>query len=180
MVGALIGLQVPGWWVLIPVQGVLITFLFTLEHEATHRTPFGPPALNDWVGRACGMVLVLPFEWFRYFHLAHHRHTNLPGLDPAWPVAVVTATPESGAAPLEVQFSSAGSSDPDGTIASVEFIVNGVVLGTDTTFPYSATWAPTAPGTYSLTAIATDSVGIQATSSAQTITSPIRLRIASS
>jgi fatty acid desaturase len=28
------------------------------------------------------MVLLLPFEWFRYFHLAHHRHTNIPGLDP--------------------------------------------------------------------------------------------------
>ena len=32
------------------------------------------------------------------------------------PVAVLTATPESGTAPLEVEFSSAGSSDPDGTI----------------------------------------------------------------
>lgn len=72
----------PLWPLAVPVQGVLLIFLFTLEHEATHRTPFANPALNDRIGRASGMVLILPFEWFRYFHLAHHRHTNLPGLDP--------------------------------------------------------------------------------------------------
>ena len=80
--GALIAVKVPLWWALLPVQGVLIVFLFTLEHECTHKTPFRSPALSDWVGRLCGLFLVLPFEWFRYFHLAHHRHTNIPGLDP--------------------------------------------------------------------------------------------------
>ena len=38
--GAWIGLGLPLWWALLPVQGVLIVFLFTLEHEATHKTPF--------------------------------------------------------------------------------------------------------------------------------------------
>lgn len=80
--GAGIGLGVPGWWLLLLPQGVALIFLFTLEHECTHRTPFAAPALNDWVGRACGVVLLLPFEWFRYFHLAHHRWTNIPGRDP--------------------------------------------------------------------------------------------------
>lgn len=79
---ALIVAQVPGWWALMLPLGVALVFLFTLEHECTHRTPFATPALNDWVGRACGLVLILPFEWFRYFHLAHHRWTNLPGQDP--------------------------------------------------------------------------------------------------
>jgi fatty acid desaturase len=81
-VGALIAGGVPGWWALLPVQGALIIFLFTLEHEATHRTPFRTVWLNDWVGRLCGLLLVLPFEWFRAFHMAHHRWTNLPGKDP--------------------------------------------------------------------------------------------------
>lgn len=75
-------LLLPFGWLLMPVQGVLLVFLFTLEHECTHRTPFASDRLSDWVGRACGLVLVLPFEWFRYFHLAHHRWTNLPGQDP--------------------------------------------------------------------------------------------------
>ncbi|MGL6211133.1 MAG: fatty acid desaturase [Paracoccaceae bacterium] len=72
----------PLWWALLPVQGVLIVFLFTLEHEATHKTPFANLALNEWVGRVCGFLLLLPFEWFRYFHLAHHRWTNIEGRDP--------------------------------------------------------------------------------------------------
>ena len=80
--GGLIAAGVPGWGLLLPVQGVLLVFLFTLEHECTHRTPFAHERLNDWIGRFCGLVLILPFEWFRWFHLAHHRWTNLPGKDP--------------------------------------------------------------------------------------------------
>jgi fatty acid desaturase len=75
-------LMTPLWPAALAVQGVLLVFLFTLEHECTHRTPFASDALSDWIGRGCGMVLILPFEWFRYFHLAHHRWTNLPGQDP--------------------------------------------------------------------------------------------------
>lgn len=82
ILGGLIATGVPGWPLLLVPQGIVLIFLFTLEHECTHRTPFATPALNDVVGRACGFVLLLPFEWFRYFHLAHHRWTNLPGKDP--------------------------------------------------------------------------------------------------
>jgi fatty acid desaturase len=80
--GGLIAAGVPGWWLLLPVQGVLLVFLFTLEHECTHRTPFRSRWLNEAVGHGCGVVLALPFRWFRAFHLAHHRWTNLPGRDP--------------------------------------------------------------------------------------------------
>jgi fatty acid desaturase len=80
--GALIVLKVPLWPLLLPIQGVLILFLFTLEHECTHRTPFASDALCDRVGQVCGFVLMNPFLWFRYFHLAHHRFTNIPGKDP--------------------------------------------------------------------------------------------------
>jgi Fatty acid desaturase len=80
--GGLIAAGVPGWWLLVPVQGVLIIALFMLEHEATHRTPFARPWLNDGAGRLAGVLLLLPFEWFRYFHLAHHRWTNIAGRDP--------------------------------------------------------------------------------------------------
>lgn len=82
LVGTLIALAVPGWAFLLPVQGVLLVFLFTLEHEATHKTPFASERLNEAVGHLCGFILLLPFKWFRYFHLAHHRYTNLAGKDP--------------------------------------------------------------------------------------------------
>jgi len=80
--GAAILAGVPGWPLLLPVQGVLVAFLFTLHHEAIHRTAFATGWLNDWVARVCGVLLLLPTDWFRYFHLAHHRHTQDPERDP--------------------------------------------------------------------------------------------------
>jgi len=80
--GSAIALQVPFWGVLVPIQGVLLVFLFTLQHETTHDTPFASEALCRRVGQICGFLLVLPPTWFRYFHLAHHRFTQIPGKDP--------------------------------------------------------------------------------------------------
>jgi hypothetical protein len=40
LAGWLIAVGTPGWWAILPVQGVLIVALFMLEHEASHRTPF--------------------------------------------------------------------------------------------------------------------------------------------
>ncbi|WP_224814851.1 fatty acid desaturase [Hasllibacter sp. MH4015] len=72
----------PLWWLVLLPLGITLTFLFTLQHECTHRTPFASPWLNDAVGHLCGIVLVQPFLWFRAFHMAHHKHTNDPELDP--------------------------------------------------------------------------------------------------
>jgi fatty acid desaturase len=86
--GALAGSSVwiatgwPLWWVLLPVQALLIAALFMLAHEATHRTLLSPAHANDALGHFAGATLLLPFLWFRYFHLAHHRHTNDPAHDP--------------------------------------------------------------------------------------------------
>lgn len=63
-------------------HGILLVFLFTLQHEATHQTPFASVWLNEAVGRLIGLIIFQPFLWFRYFHLAHHRHTNDPERDP--------------------------------------------------------------------------------------------------
>lgn len=98
--GALIASGLPGWWLALLPHGVLLCFLFTLEHEATHQTPFANTNLNEWVGRACGAALCLPFIWFRYFHLAHHRYTNDPEKDPelsaprpdTWPAFLIYLT----------------------------------------------------------------------------------------
>lgn len=81
-VGLLIGMQVPLWYLLLLPQGILIVFLFTLQHEATHQTPFATTGINEWVGRICAIAIVQPFLDFRHFHLVHHRHTNDPEKDP--------------------------------------------------------------------------------------------------
>lgn len=65
---------------------------------------------------------------------------------------------------------SATATDSDGSIASVEFLVNGVVLATDTTAPYAFDWANIPAGTYSIIARATDNRGATSTTSATTLT----------
>jgi hypothetical protein len=64
----------------------------------------------------------------------------------------------------------ATASDPDGTIAKVEFFNGTTKLGEDTTAPYDFTWSGVAAGTYTLTARATDDLGGVTTSAASTIT----------
>jgi fatty acid desaturase len=80
--GALIVQGVPGWPLLMLPQGVLLVFLFTPLHETTHATPFRAGWLNTLVGRLCGFLIGIPFTWFRWFHLAHHRFTQDPARDP--------------------------------------------------------------------------------------------------
>lgn len=82
MTGSYIALQGPFWGLVLVPHGILLVFLFTLAHECTHATPFGPRWMNALVGMMIAPVLALPFTWFRYFHLAHHRHTNDPKRDP--------------------------------------------------------------------------------------------------
>ncbi|MEM7091204.1 MAG: fatty acid desaturase [Pseudomonadota bacterium] len=74
--------QVPFWPLLMVPQGILLVFLFTLSHECTHKTPFRTPWINETVGHVCAVLIALPFVWFRYFHLAHHKYTNDPDRDP--------------------------------------------------------------------------------------------------
>jgi fatty acid desaturase len=82
VVGMLIAAGVPGWWALLPVQGILLVFLFTLEHETVHLTPFRSRWLNLGAGWLAAIILALPWNWFRYFHFGHHRHTQDPARDP--------------------------------------------------------------------------------------------------
>lgn len=60
---------------------------------------------------------------------------------------------------------SATASDPDGTIANVTFYRGEVVLGEDTSAPYSYDWIGAPPGAYQLSAVATNTHGDQTRSS---------------
>jgi fatty acid desaturase len=80
-------------WVLpaMVAQGVAMVFLFAPLHECIHRTAFKSRFLNDGFGLAIGILLLLPREYFRAFHFAHHRHTQDPANDPE----LVTPKPHS-------------------------------------------------------------------------------------
>ena len=64
------------------LHGVALIFLFAAEHESIHRTAFRRRWLNDAVAWIAGLLILLPPAYFRYFHFAHHRHTQDPERDP--------------------------------------------------------------------------------------------------
>ncbi|MBL0341824.1 MAG: T9SS type A sorting domain-containing protein [Bacteroidetes bacterium] len=87
-------------------------------------------------------------------------------LSNALPSVAITA-PTTGSTYLTgaaVTIDATASDVAPGTVANVEFLVDGVVVGNDITSPYSFTWTSTV-GAHILTARATDDLGGQATSS---------------
>lgn len=89
--GLYIYMGLPFWWICLLPQGILMAFNFTILHETVHSTPFKTELLNQIVGRITSFLMVIPMNWFRYFHLAHHRFTNNPENDPE----LNTAKPET-------------------------------------------------------------------------------------
>ena len=72
------------WW-LLPAwffYGTVLMFLFSPLHECIHRTAFRNRTANDLVARVIGFLIMLPADYFRNFHFAHHRYTNDPKRDP--------------------------------------------------------------------------------------------------
>ena len=67
---------------LMAVQGFCIAFLFTPLHETAHKTAFKMRILNSVVGQLCGVLIGLPYEYYRLFHWDHHRHTQDLEKDP--------------------------------------------------------------------------------------------------
>lgn len=88
------------------------------------------------------------------------------------PPVVSVTSPTSGAnftcgASVQV---TASASDPDGFVSRVEFLDNGVLISSDSTAPYSATWVASPAGSHGLTARAIDDAGSSTTSSAANVT----------
>jgi hypothetical protein len=82
------------------------------------------------------------------------------------PPEVMLVRPAAGAqffAPATVVME-ANASDPDGTIAQVEFFAGTESVGLVTQAPFVLNWSGVAAGEYSLTAVATDDQGDTATS----------------
>ncbi|HEY3779386.1 MAG TPA: fatty acid desaturase [Rhizomicrobium sp.] len=74
------------WWIAVPLNAILIYFIFTPLHEATHGNIAGRERRRVWVenliGHVSGFVLLAPFPGFRVLHLHHHANTNDPAEDP--------------------------------------------------------------------------------------------------
>jgi PKD repeat protein len=85
------------------------------------------------------------------------------------PNAVATANPTSGPAPLTVQFTGSGSSDPDGDALTYSWDLNGDGSYGDSTAA-NPSFTYTTAGTYQVTLRVTDARGASSTSAPVTIT----------
>jgi hypothetical protein len=65
---------------------------------------------------------------------------------------------------------SSTASDSDGNITQVQFFVDGILVGTDATAPYSFVWTATLGANQEITAVATDNSGLTTTSNVILIT----------
>ena len=67
----------------VPLSVLGVYTLFTPLHEAVHTNISSNKILNN----ICGYIVTFPFffatfDLFKFLHLQHHRHTNIPELDP--------------------------------------------------------------------------------------------------
>ncbi len=72
-------------WMLVPavfVLGLVQVALFAPAHETMHQTAFASRRANAVVGWLTAAPSLLNAEFYAAFHLAHHRHTQVAGLDP--------------------------------------------------------------------------------------------------
>ena len=104
-------------------------------------------------------------------------HPNLSGVEVWKHTAAANQAPtvSLAAASNSVTVSSAlaltaTAADADGSVAKVEFFSGATKLGEDTSAPYTFSLTPTATGTLSLTARATDNAGATTTSNAVSVT----------
>jgi len=89
------------------------------------------------------------------------------------PPTVAITSPASGAsfiAPASITLT-ATAADSDGTIQKVDFFQGGTnLIATATSAPYTVNWSSVAPGSYSVTAVATDNRNATTTSAPVSVT----------
>jgi acyl-lipid omega-6 desaturase (Delta-12 desaturase) len=59
----------------IPVAGLFVR-LFIFQHDCGHGSFFTSQRLNDVVGRAIGVVTLMPYSYWRYTHAVHHASSG--------------------------------------------------------------------------------------------------------
>jgi glucose/arabinose dehydrogenase/PKD repeat protein/type 1 glutamine amidotransferase len=110
------------------------------------------------------------FTLYAVFPGAGERRLNFieadgKGASPIAKPKVALTSPAAGAdlepGPIPVR---ASATDAEGTIAKVEFFVDGQSIGSDTSAPFEVTWNATEERRYKLTAVATNNRGASTTS----------------
>jgi omega-6 fatty acid desaturase (delta-12 desaturase) len=58
-----------------PAAGFLVR-LFMIQHDCGHGSLFRHRAINDWVGRLCGVLTLTPYDYWKRTHAAHHADSG--------------------------------------------------------------------------------------------------------
>jgi omega-6 fatty acid desaturase (delta-12 desaturase) len=61
----------PGLLLTIPAAGFLLR-LFMIQHDCGHGAFFAHRRVDDWTGRALGVLTLTPYDYWRRAHAAHH------------------------------------------------------------------------------------------------------------
>lgn len=148
-------------------DGSVAKIRFLVNGTQVGATQTAAPFTATWTPTSAGSYQILVEATDNVGNIANSPAVNVTVLANSLPVIALTS-PANGAI-VRVGSSntlSANATDPDGTVASVQFLVNGVASGSAVTaFPYKTTWTPNAEGIYRITAIATDNAGGSRTAS---------------
>lgn len=89
LTGLLVRASIGHAWLVVALvlHGIVLSFLFCALHECIHGTAFASRWVNAAVAWVCGALLLLPPQYFRLFHFAHHRFTQDRARDPELAVA---------------------------------------------------------------------------------------------
>ena len=62
------------WWglLLVPLAAAFLMRLFMIQHDCGHGAFFPSQRVNDWLGRALGILTLTPYDYWRRAHALHH------------------------------------------------------------------------------------------------------------
>lgn len=66
------------WWglLLVAPAAAFLVRLFMIQHDCSHGAFFARRGVNDWVGRAIGILTLTPYDYWRRTHAIHHASSG--------------------------------------------------------------------------------------------------------
>jgi hypothetical protein len=177
-----------------PANGSSFTAPATITVSANASDSNGTVSKVEFLrnGVVIGTDTTSPYSWIMSglaassYTLAVRATDNAGGVTTSGAISITVKAPTAGNTPPSVSLTSpangwiftapatitvsANASDSNGTVSKVEFLRNGVVIGTDTTSPYSWIMSNLAASSYTLAVRAMDNAGAVTTSGTVGIT----------
>lgn len=92
------------WWLALLISipsAFFVVRMFMIQHDCGHQAFFRSSALNNWIGRAVGIVTLTPYDCWKREHAIHHASSG--NLDRRGPGAIATMTIEEYRAATPMQ-----------------------------------------------------------------------------